>query len=98
MNLVVIQREATPIHDHLIPHCSFLLLHQTIAEALLTNKMGRACRQLTANHVPGVNSSLQEVLVHYNIILRCTDCTPIIQPFWQMIRRTNQMQVCQFVC
>ena len=71
----------------------FSIISQILAEALLTNGLGRACRQLTVNGGTGINPALQEVLVHFNIVLRCCDNTTAISPFWQMLHQTNQMQV-----
>lgn len=95
---VILQMQCTEISIHivvsrLVPVCNIVFLQQIIAEALLTNRMGRACRQLIVNRGSGINTSLQEVLVHYSIILRCKDCTPAIESFWQMMHQTNQMQV-----
>ena len=64
-----------------------------VAESLLTNGLGRACRQLTVSRDTDVNVALQEVLVHYSIVLRCAEESPIIRPFWQIFHQTNQMQV-----
>ncbi len=63
---------------------------QSLAESLLANSLGKACRQLTVDHGP---SALQEVLVHYRIVLQFAKISAFGTFFRQMFQQTNRMKV-----